>query len=300
MDARLGRGMLTLCLSGTVGVSLWLNLHAGPTFGAGVLPLDALHEARERDYFFVLGFWSWAVLAGVGLSALVRALGRRWPQPLAMLPLLLAAVPLMANRPVTERRVEPMASLPRTYARLLLAAVPEGGVLITAGDNDTFPLWYLQQVEELRTDVTLVAAPLLPARWYREELVRRGLLPPDAAASWPGSAAVLRSVADYAQRVGRPLRVSSWLAASDRQPLDPSSSWALEGLVYAPVQTDSAGSLVLDLAAMTRAADQVPPSALAALPAWVDPAGARVQQLLRCAAIRSPTDPLLVSGCGGL
>ena len=77
VDVRVGRAMAVLLASATVGVALWLNLRAGPSFGVGVLPADAAHEARERDYFFALGFWAWGLLAGAGLTAVAGALARR-------------------------------------------------------------------------------------------------------------------------------------------------------------------------------------------------------------------------------
>jgi len=55
-EVRVGRAMVVLLVSGTIGVAVWLNLRAGPSFGVGILPSGTLHEARERDYFFVLGF----------------------------------------------------------------------------------------------------------------------------------------------------------------------------------------------------------------------------------------------------
>jgi len=50
----------------SLGVVAYLNLKAGPSIGWTVLPDDAPHEARERDYFFALAFWGWGLLAGYG------------------------------------------------------------------------------------------------------------------------------------------------------------------------------------------------------------------------------------------
>jgi len=226
-EARVGRGMAVLLASATVGVALWLNLRAGPSFGVGVLPDDAVHEARERDYFFALGFWTWGLLAGAGLTAVATALARRLPAPVALLPFSLALVPVLANRPVADRTAEPVATLPRTYARLLLDAVPSGGILVAGGDNDTFPLWYLQQVEDVRADVTVVTVPLLGAEWYRAGLARAGVLPRALVTPWAGPEATLAAVMQSARRLRRPLRVSTLLEAGDRRRLDERTGWAL-------------------------------------------------------------------------
>ncbi|MDQ8171586.1 MAG: DUF2723 domain-containing protein [Gemmatimonadota bacterium] len=296
-DARVGHAMVVLLLSGTMGVACWLNLRAGPTFGGPFIPVGALHEARERDYFFALGFWAWGLMAGAGLTAMATTLARRLPAPVAMLPLLIGVLPLVANRTVMDRTREPAASLPRTYARLLLDAVPQYGVLFTAGDNDTFPLWYLQQVEDYRSDVTIVTVPLLGAEWYRRTLADRRLLPDVAVRRWPGLETALRSVVLQAAARGRPVRVSTLLAREDRERMDRAQGWALEGLVYAPAPGTAAGTRRLDRAALARQRDQVPPSALRPVPAGADPVVRQIQELLRCTQVVRIDDPLLVSSC---
>ncbi|MCC6241565.1 MAG: DUF2723 domain-containing protein [Gemmatimonadaceae bacterium] len=298
-EARVGRAMTVLLLSGTFGVALWLNLRAGPSYGQPLLPVGALHEARERDYFFVLGFWAWGLCAGAGMTAMTRALARRLPAPIALLPLALAAVPVLANRPVMDRTREPAATLPRTIGRLLLSSVPPNAVLYVAGDNDAFPLWYLQQVESMRSDVLVVTVPLLGAPWYRHELARRHrLLPSSSVGSWPGMNQVLAQTAGAARRSFRPIRVSVALTSAERIALDPSTGWVLEGLVWAPNSTVAAGASGLDLAAMRRQAEQVPPSAFLPI-VGADPVYGQMQALLRCALVTGLADTLLVGTCNG-
>lgn len=299
-DRRVGRAVLLLLLCGTFGVATWLNMKAGPSYGVGVLPEGALHEARERDYFFVLGFWAWGLVAGVGLTVLSRSFARRLPRAMAILPLGLAAVPLLLNHRVVDRTPEPLATLPRTVARLLLDAVPPNGVLYAAGDNDSFPLWYLQQVELVRPDVTIITIPLLGAEWYREQLHRRrSLLPAAAVTPWIGLSATVRASALLAAERTRPIRVSVLVSRLDRGRVDPSVGWALEGLVYAPTRALPAGTVGVNLAAVTRASALVPPSALQPLPPWRDGAALHMQALLRCAQVREVTDSLLVATCNG-
>jgi hypothetical protein len=75
----------------------------------------------------------------------------------------------------------------RLAAASMLAKVPPSGVFLALGDNDTYPLWYLQQGEGTRKDVTVVAVPLLGAKWYRAELARRyKLLDWATGETWPG------------------------------------------------------------------------------------------------------------------
>jgi hypothetical protein len=299
-EARVGRAMAVLLFSGTIGVALWLNLRAGPSFGVGILPAGTVHEARERDYFFVLGFWAWGLCAGAGMTAISMQLARRLPRAIATIPFALAAVPLLANRPVMDRTREPVSILPRIVGRLLLESVPANAVLYTAGDNDSFPLWYLQQVEGIRPDVLVVTVPLLGARWYREQLSRReDLLPESSVESWPGLGPLLWSTAARAGLARRPVRVSVLLSARERELIDPNAGWALEGLVYAPTPDLPARSVGLALASMIRSQERVPPSALAPLHPGADPAAEQMQALLRCAGVRVPSDTLLVGTCNG-
>src|SRR3989442_8638324 len=93
-----------------------------------------------------LGEW---VSEGRGLG--VPAAPRRWM--LATPVLLLALIPLVGNNLTASRKGETLA---RDFAFDLLQSVEPYGVLVTAGDNDTFPPWYAQEVEHVRQDATLV------------------------------------------------------------------------------------------------------------------------------------------------
>lgn len=219
-------GVVLLC--GSLGVCVYLNLKAGATIGYGMVPVDE-HEARERDYFFVLAFWVWGMFAGYGGAAM--ALKRRWP---AWLALAAAVMPIVGNWAAEDRAHGPEATAPRDVANALLTSSPRNAVLFVAGDNDTYPLWYLQDVEGVRTDVTVVTVPLLPADWYAEEIARRTRL------RWPASEHVEGAkwqheeraalIARAARASGRPVVVSAALTARERALLG--SGWRLQWATY--------------------------------------------------------------------
>jgi len=218
-DARTWRAVGLLFLCGSLGVIVYLNFKAGRSFAWRFIPEDAHHEARDRDYFFVLGFWAWGIWAGMGAIAVVR----RFALPLA-LGVAVAALPIALNWSAVDRRAEPEASLPREVAAALLDPLPHRAVLFVAGDNDTYPLWYAQQVEHRRPDVSIVTIPLLPARWYVEELGRRhGLVVPSTVGD------VAAAVADAARASGRTVAVALTVPAADRSRL--SNAWRMTGLV---------------------------------------------------------------------
>lgn len=281
-DRRTWWGMFTLLVCGSLGVAAYLNLKAGPSIGAGVLPAAAPHEARERDYFFVLAFWAWGLWAGYGAVALAK----RWRLH-AGYGVALAALPIALNWRAVSRRQDPEASLPVTWARALLDAAPPRAVLFAAGDNDTYPLWYAQEVLGYRRDVRVVTLPLMPAEWYRAELHRRGdLLPDSAVAEWDDeddAAAAL--IARRATRAGRPVAVSLYVDAADREALG--TDWRANGLTFV---LDSSGigttgaSLVFDRVTASRLAAEVAPVTVRPVGESTDVAPSYFQSLLACPA----------------
>jgi len=220
--------LATLAVAGTFGVAAYLNLKAGASLGWGLLPDDAPHEARERDYFFVLGFWAWGCLAGAGAVALTRRLGA--PIPAALVAL---ALPLAGNWHSADRSREPESRAARTLGVALLTESPLNAVLFLDGDNDSYPIWYLQEVEGLRRDVLPVTVPLLPANWYPAEIARRsGLRWRDDPVSGARTLSEQRAaqIAAAAHDAGRPVVASPALRARERALLG--VEWVLRGPVY--------------------------------------------------------------------
>jgi hypothetical protein len=225
-DRRSAIGVLVLLLSGSLGVVAYLNMRAGPSIGWGVLAADVMREARERDYFYVFAFWAWGLWVGMG--AVVMA--RQYRRP-AWAGVLVAAIPIALNWRAVTRRGEPEQSLPRAVAEAMLGAVPANGVLMVIGDNDSYPLWYAQQALGLRRDVTVVTIPLLPTRWYRNEMLRRhDLFTPEEAEKYVPMFGSARQLADGARRKGRPLALSFMLSPREREFFG--DTWQPSGLVY--------------------------------------------------------------------
>jgi hypothetical protein len=143
-------------------------------------------EVRDRDYFYVWSFASIAIWIGIGLATLWRwtadALQRqpaafahtqrswlRSPYVLSAPVLLVALVPLAGNAHHAPRNDHRFTA---EWARDMLASVEPYSILITNGDNDSFPLWYAQQVEGVRRDVSVVLLPYLGTDWYVRQLLR--------------------------------------------------------------------------------------------------------------------------------
>ena len=151
-------------------------------------------EVRDRDYFYLWSFSAWSVWAALGLvwiwseiasvfSAQATAKagatpqGRSVPWLIASPILLVALVPLFANWKTAPRRGD---TFTRDWAVDVLNSVEPYGIIVTNGDNDTFPLWYAQEVEGIRQDVTVAVTSLLNTDWYVRQIIRRPPRPYDA------------------------------------------------------------------------------------------------------------------------
>jgi hypothetical protein len=197
--------LLTLFLVTGLGLVAYMNFKPGYSLGYERYPIVDSHEVRERDYFFVVSFVVWGLWAGLGLLTLAqrwragRAAGDLPDLPASRLPVLrrwlpysvfsLALIPFAFNFPEADRRHVPDARLAGDFAYDLLNSVPPYGVLFSYGDNDTFPLWWAQEVAGVRRDVTVICLALAQTDWYMRQLRDNPVRPFDEAqapAIWRG------------------------------------------------------------------------------------------------------------------
>jgi len=179
-----------------LGLVAYMNFKPGFSLGYGLYPDVNAHEVRDRDYFFVVSFAVWGLWAGIGLASFVRAALDRWrPAPLLLaVPLaLVALIPFAGNFAAASRRHGTDTTLAADFAYNLLNSVPPYGILFTYGDNDTFPLWWAQEVQGIRQDVLVVCLALTETDWYKRQLREFPTRPFDEAkapALWKGRAPV--------------------------------------------------------------------------------------------------------------
>src|ERR1041385_7425097 len=185
-----------LMFSATVLLIYYLNFKYGATQPAGPEVTLDQKEVRDRDYFYLWSFSAWGVWAALGLVFIWESLasffgtmkvklgpdnvimptqrGWRLTSPI----LALALIPLFTNWTPAPRKGQTDT---RDFAADLLNSVEPYGVLATVGDNDTFPLWYAQEVEHIRQDVVVVNTSLANTDWYARQIVRRPIYEYDAA-----------------------------------------------------------------------------------------------------------------------
>jgi hypothetical protein len=171
--------LMLLFLTTGPGLMGYMNFKPGYSLGWDRFPSIDMHEVRERDYFFTVSFQTWGLFAGIGLACLYRVLRARWQlavrsdRAFAVLPtavLLVALVPIALNFRAATRKQRPEALLARDFSYSLLQSAEPYGVIFTNGDNDTFPLWYMQEVENVRQDVSVVNLSLANTDWYLRQL----------------------------------------------------------------------------------------------------------------------------------
>lgn len=130
-------------------------------------------QPRERDYAYVGSFFAFSIWIGIGATGILELVKDALKKPVAQYAviavMLLAAPTWMGyvnyhDHDRSERYVAP------DYAYNLLQSCAPNAIIFTNGDNDTFPLWYLQEVEGVRTDVRIVCLSLLNTPWYIDQL----------------------------------------------------------------------------------------------------------------------------------
>lgn len=169
-----GLFVLLLLMVSSVGLILYMNFADGTRMtSAGQ---DYL-EVRDRDYFFTPAFVLFGLLIGLGVSALiqfVREMTAHFAPSaktliLTSMPVLflLPVYPAMHNWWLCDRSEN---YIPYNYAWNLLQSADQDAVLFTSGDNDTFPLWCLQEAYGIRKDVRIVNLALANADWYSKQV----------------------------------------------------------------------------------------------------------------------------------
>ena len=213
-DRRAGIACVALLATLSLGLVYYMNFKYGFSQYPGEPSLP--REVRERDYFFVGSFAVYGAFVALGLGAVMRRVveflrdrgtpASRWAMASSVLAL--ALIPLLGNRVTASRAHE---TIPRDFAYDILQSVEPYGILITAGDNDTFPLWYAQEVEGIRRDVTLANLSLMNTRWHLRQLRRRetpAFDPSRAASLWKPTEEPGVPLTDTAGAANKP--VSKW------------------------------------------------------------------------------------------
>jgi hypothetical protein len=129
-------------------------------------------QPRERDYAYAGSFYAFAIWIGLGVLAIYESLKKHIGDvPSAafatLVTLFIPGIMAAQNWDDHDRSDRYIA---RDFAYNYLNSVEKDGVIFTNGDNDTFPLWYIQEVEGVRTDVRVICLPYLITDWYIDQM----------------------------------------------------------------------------------------------------------------------------------
>lgn len=134
------------------------------------------YQPRERDYAYAGSFYAFAIWIGLGVLALIdmipKAVSYKFRAGLASV-IALFAVPLLMASENWDDHDRSGRFTARDFAYNYLNSCEKDAIIFTNGDNDTFPLWYAQEVENIRTDVRVVNLSYLGADWYIEQMQRK-------------------------------------------------------------------------------------------------------------------------------
>ncbi len=134
---------------------------------------QAGYQPRERDYAYVGSFYAFAVWIGLGVLKISEWLGKVVSQNLAAVLaslLCVLAVPTLMAQQEWDDHDRSKKVLSRDLAKDYLESCAPNAILFSFGDNDTYPLWYAQEVEGIRPDIRVINYSLLGIDWYINEL----------------------------------------------------------------------------------------------------------------------------------
>ena len=148
-------------------------------------------QPRERDYAYAGSFYAFAIWCGIGVAALIDMAKKYLRLSGTITAALIAAVTLLVPVQMASQNWDDHDRSGRYACRdfgqnYLMTLQDEGNpIIFTNGDNDTFPLWYNQDVEGVRTDARVCNLSYLQTDWYIDQMLRPAYESPSLPISWP-------------------------------------------------------------------------------------------------------------------
>ena len=133
------------------------------------------YQPRERDYAYAASFYAFSIWIGLGVLALFDALRKNTNAVISagLATLIALIVPAVMAKDGWDDHDRSNRYTARDFAANYLNSCAPNAILFTNGDNDTFPLWYAQEVEGIRTDVRVMNLSLSNTDWYLDQMSRK-------------------------------------------------------------------------------------------------------------------------------
>ncbi len=145
-------------------------------------------QPRERDYAYAGSFYAFAIWIGLGAAAIADFLSRRTGKAVlgAAVAVLALLVPVQMVSQTWDDHDRSGRYTCRDFGQNYLQSLPQEGnpIIFTNGDNDTFPLWYNQETEGVRTDARVCNLSYLQTDWYIDQMRRPAYDSPSVPISW--------------------------------------------------------------------------------------------------------------------
>ncbi len=153
--------VLTLFFMTGIAIGIYLNMYA--------------YQPRERDYAFAASFYAFAMWIGLGVYAIFDLIQKYMNKHVAagVATVVCMGVPAILCAQNWDDHNRSNRFLTLAIAKSYLDCCPPNAILFANGDNDTFPLWYLQEVEGYRTDVRICNLSLMGTDWYIDQMKRK-------------------------------------------------------------------------------------------------------------------------------
>ncbi len=134
------------------------------------------YEPRERDYAYAGSFYAFAIWTGIGVAGISRYL-RKYIKNTTLASSIVSIAALFVPIQMASQNWDDHDRSGRTLARdtgmNYLSSVEPNAILFTNGDNDTYPLWYVQETEGFRTDVRVTNLSFLQTEWYIDQMLNQ-------------------------------------------------------------------------------------------------------------------------------
>lgn len=148
-------------------------------------------QPRERDYAYAGSFYAYAIWCGLGVLAIIDILKRKMKLSgtavTAIVAVITLLVPIQMASQTWDDHDRSNRYTCRDFGQNYLMSLQEKGnpIIFTNGDNDTFPLWYNQEVEGVGTDARVCNLSYLQTDWYIDQMMRPAYNSPSVPITWP-------------------------------------------------------------------------------------------------------------------
>ncbi|MDG1961439.1 MAG: DUF2723 domain-containing protein [Flavobacteriaceae bacterium] len=183
------------------------------------------YEPRERDYAIVGSFYVFAMWIGYGAFALIDLLRERWNKQWVVpvgLALSLAAAPVILATENWDDHDRSGRRTANSMGQMYLDSCDPNAILFTIGDNDTFALWYQQNIEQYRRDVRIVNTSLFQTDWYIDDMKKQAFesAPIPSQLTHEQYRYGVRDVIAYQETIKDTIDIETWMdfvASEDRR-----------------------------------------------------------------------------------